>query len=331
MLSQSNSFNTNIDNTQTRLNTDIDTIQNKLKKKLFKNKNKNISQFNDKLNKLQNNANNEVDTIQNVINNFIDDEIYTDSEKQILNNKLNVGLKNFNSDINKIENKLNRNIIKGKNKRVDNLISNIDNIQNNIGNNINSFQNKIDSYNPPLPEEIQDSLDDVLCDATCQRKRELDELQNELDELIEEEQELKPKISSVYNRYNILKNGPEWLSNTRKQKMENKLLEIKKQKQREFENLIYKYNNQLILINTQNNLVNKLDLLINKNNKDSSLYYKEIDVLEKNIIMNNRKTYLNKKEYNQYLKILYKLRFYLVILLLLLFICIVYYIFTIKK
>lgn len=188
-----------------------------------------------------------------------------------------------------------------------------------------TIQNQIDSSS-----EIQDSLNDVLCDATCQRKKKLNELKNELDDLIEEEQELKPKIGSVYNRYNILKKGPEWLSNTKKQKMSEKLLEIKKQKQREFEILIHKYDNQLNLITTQNNLINKLDLLINKNNKDSSSYYKEIDTLEKNIIMNNRKTYLYKKEYNQYLKKIYRFRFYLVILLLLLFICIIYYIFTIK-
>ena len=135
------------------------------------------------------------------------------------------------------------------------------------------------------------------CDSTCQQNTKLKDLWGQYQTLLKQEKSFPEKVWEAKYNYYSTKNGPQWYTNYQNRNLNNKLQNIRNEKEKDILLLTKTYNDKILLMNTQNNLITKQDKIINGNNKDSVDQLNEIGEMKDLVTTKNREIYFKKIDY----------------------------------
>lgn len=135
------------------------------------------------------------------------------------------------------------------------------------------------------------------CDSTCQQNTKLKDLWGQYQTLLKQEKSFPEKVWEAKYNYYSTKNGPQWYTNYQNRDLNNKLQNIRNEKEKDILLLTKTYNDKILLMNTQNNLITKQDKIINGNNKDSVDQLNEIGEMKDLVTTKNREIYFKKIDY----------------------------------
>ena len=123
-----------------------------------------------------------------------------------------------------------------------------------------------------VPKFVPPTITVPVCDAECQKKKEINKAEETYSESKTDLKEATTKNRQAWVELNTLKKGPEWIRNNDERKNNYGLLNLYENKRKEIEILSKNYNdnleilhNQLLVTNNQYEKISKLDSFLQHN------------------------------------------------------------------
>lgn len=120
-------------------------------------------------------------------------------------------------------------------------------------------------------------MDSILyCGTECQKEKKIQQLEKKYTNLVQTKKDLPNKIWNAKYNYFMYKDGPNWYSNYKQNQAKTELLNLKKTIMNKLNNILVKYQDKLVVLNTQKTLLNKQYLAIDNKKRKRNILGKKL-------------------------------------------------------